>query len=440
MTSKGAALLWVSSLAAACGSTGSKGAASGGNATAGSGGNANNGSKGATTITMWARDSQKTFIGDLTKAFNKSHTDVQLRVDLIPASNFVQKFGTAVGSGSGPDVVSIDLVYLPYFSSVGALEDITDRANTLSYKSGLDPAHMRLATYKGKLYALPFTSEASVLYYNKTLFKKAGLDPDKPPKTWADIETAARKIRELGDGYYGYVFSGACAGCNAFTFMPYIWASGGDVLKGRGDNPKPTFDSSIITEALSLYRRMWQQGVMAPLSRTDQGSNAGPAFASGKIGIYGSGAFFIPTLSKAKGFEWAVTPIPGKSGGYASFAGGDEIAIPKTSKNKDAAWSVIKWATGKDAQSVLAHDGIVPIRTDLLKSIYEPLNPNYPALARAMLRGRTPYSTVYNALFNDNNGPWITMIDDAVFKGNIEQAQRSAQQKALDIVSSGTSG
>lgn len=74
-----------------------------------------------TEITLWARDSQKTFIGDLVEAFNHTHKDFQVRVNLIPAANFVQKFGTAAAGGTGPDIASIDLVYLPYFASVGAL-------------------------------------------------------------------------------------------------------------------------------------------------------------------------------------------------------------------------------------------------------------------------------------------------------------------------------
>ena len=66
-------------------------------------------------------------------------------------------------------------MFLPYFASQGALEDITDVANSLPYKDSLSPAHRKLATYEGKTYALPFTAEGSVLYYNKDLFKKAGI-------------------------------------------------------------------------------------------------------------------------------------------------------------------------------------------------------------------------------------------------------------------------
>lgn len=110
------------------------------------------------------------------------------------------------------------------------MTDISAKARALPFFSQLSPSHVRLSTYQSKIYALPFSAESSFLLYNKDLFKKAGLDPDKPPKTWAEIEQYAAKIRALGPGTYGFYFSGSCGGCNIFTFMPYTWASGGDIF------------------------------------------------------------------------------------------------------------------------------------------------------------------------------------------------------------------
>ena len=97
------------------------------------------------TITLWARDTQKAFMGQLADAYNKSHK-AQVKVSIIPSAQFVQKFGTAASSGNAPDVASIDLVFLPYFASQGALADITELAKTsLPYKDDLSPAHSKLA-------------------------------------------------------------------------------------------------------------------------------------------------------------------------------------------------------------------------------------------------------------------------------------------------------
>jgi multiple sugar transport system substrate-binding protein len=397
----------------------------------GGGGSDDSGSKASSgpatgTITIWARDTQKQFMGSLADAYNKTHK-AKAKVSIIPSAQFVQKFGTAAASGNAPEVTSIDLVYLPYFASQGALDDITSLADSLPYKDSLSPAHRRLAVYDGKTYALPFTAEASVLYYNKTLFKKAGLDPDKPPTTYAEVLADARKIRALGPKYYGYVFAGQCGGCNIFEFAPHVWASGGDVLSP--DGKKAMFDSPQVTDALTFYRQLWQAGVMPSSVKNDAGSIQATTFSSGKVGMTNLGAFAVSTFVKSK-VNFGVAPIPGKDGGSASFAGGDEIAIPRGSKNKAAAQEFVKWATSEEAQTILAKAGIVPVRTDLTDKIYAPLDPRYKLLGDEMAKGKTPYSVVENAIINDNNGPWAKMINQAVFSGDIKGAQAAGQKAA----------
>lgn len=79
----------------------------------------------------------------------------------------------------------------------------------------------------------------------------------------------------------------------------------------------------------------------------------------------------------------------------------------------------------------------MPVRTDLLSTIYYPLDPRYKILGAAMSTGHTPYSVVENALLNDNNGPYIKMISEAVFNGDIKAAQAAGQKAAQAIIDSG---
>ena len=143
----------------------------------GGGGSGDKSSGGTTVLTFWSRDSQKDFIQPIIDKYNASQKKIQVKVTVIPAAEFVQKLGTAAATGTGPDLTSLDLVYAPYFAQAGALQDITTKAKALPYFDTLSPTHLRLGTYQDKIYALPFTAEASVLYYNKGLFKKAGLEP-----------------------------------------------------------------------------------------------------------------------------------------------------------------------------------------------------------------------------------------------------------------------
>ena len=399
---------------------------------------AGSGSSGTTTLTLWARDSEKTFIGQIVDQFNQSHKNIHVNVTIIPANDpFVQKLGTATANGSGPDVVSIDLVFVPYFAKTGALMDITGKARALSYLNGFDSAHMKLANYNGKLYALPFTAESSVVFYNKNLFQRAGLDPTKTPGTWAELEADAVRIRGLGGNTYGYVWPGANGGASIFELAPFIWASGGEVVGGTPGKSVPMFDSQGVTDMLNFMHGMAQEGGIPPSASTDTSSNSLTNFQSGTVGMTPAGSFFIPQLESSKTFDWGVFPIPGRTGGYSSFAGGDEISVGKDTKNPDAAWTFVQWATDMTAQQTMAKLGVMPVRLDLAPTIYTPLNPAYSIFVQALQQGHTVDSTVENALINDNNGPWATMVHDAIFTGNVKAAQGTAQSKAQAIVAAG---
>ena len=76
----------------------------------------------------------------------------------------------------------------------------------------------------------------------------------------------------------------------------------------------------------------------------------------------------------------------------------------------------------------------MPVRTDLVDKIYVAQDPRYKAFGEGMAKGKTPYSVVENAIFNDTNGPWAKMINKAVFTGDVEGAQAAAQKAAQGLI------
>jgi multiple sugar transport system substrate-binding protein len=396
----------------------------------------NNASGGKVTLSFWSRDSDAALVQPLVTAYNASHTN-QIKLTLVPATLFVTKFASAVAGGSVPDVVATDLVYAPAFGAQNELTDISSQAQGLSFFNKLSPSHVRLGTYQGKIYALPFSAEGSFLLYNKDLFTKAGLDPNKGPASWADVENDAKAITKLGNGNYGYHISGANGGINAFTFLPYIWASGGDALSQDGS--QPTLASSPqVKDALNFYRRLWTEGVVDPGSKVDDGSNWFTGFAAGKIGIVGAGAFELSTLkTKNSNINFGVAPIPGETSGTSSFAGGDDIAIPRGSKHVKEAFDFIQWCLQDDQQvGIFAKNGGLPVRTDLASNQYSQQDPRYITVSNAFANGRTVYSTHTDQLFNDANSPWLKMLQDAVFNGNIDGSINTAQSSFQQILAS----
>jgi multiple sugar transport system substrate-binding protein len=268
-----------------------------------------------TTLTLWARSDESAFIQDVVTGFNRTHPDIRIKLTVIPVNNFVQKYGIAVAGGSGPDLASIDVVYLPLFASSGVLSDLTARADALPYLNQFDRSHIDNATYRGHLYALPFSGDASVLFYNTKLFRTAGLNPANPPHTWAQVEQDARRVTSSGQGREGYYFAGDCGGCAVFTFLPLIWSSHGNILGGSPTSQRPTLNDPHVEAALRFYRSLWTEHLVPPAAQDDSGTTQFTPFESGKVAMFTTGGFGVQTLHKdAPNVPLAATPIPGQSG------------------------------------------------------------------------------------------------------------------------------
>ena len=392
-----------------------------------------------TTLTLWARSDESAFIQAVVGAYNHTHSGTRINLTIIPVNNFVQKFGIAVAGGSGPDLASIDVVYVPQFASVGVLTDLTARAHQLPYFNQFDHAHLENGTYRGHLYALPFSGDASVLFYNPALFRAAGLNPGDPPRTWAQMERDAQRVTASGQGRSGYYFAGDCGGCAAFTFLPLIWASRGDIFTGSATAQRPTLTNPFVLAALRFYRSLWTQHLVPSAAQTDSGTSQFTPFESGKVAMFTTGGFGVQTLHQdAPKVPLAATPIPGQNGGSSTFAGGDEIAISRSSHHQQAAWQFIQWVTSAQVQKKYFGDvGVIPIRRDVAFHSYAPKNSIYRLLANELFTGRAVYTVQENALINDPTGPWVTMIDNAVFGGHIHSAVLQAQSSMKSILSRG---
>lgn len=384
-----------------------------------------------TTLTMWSR--QGDALPALVKAFNGGH-QTQVDLQLVPIDQMVQKYATAAAGGSAPDIIGLDLIYTPAFAAAGQLEDITDFAKGLPYFDQLSKAHIEAGSYNGKIYGLPLLAEGSVLIWNKDLFRKAGIDPDKAPATWAEIEAAAAKVDALGGDINGFYFAGACGGCNAFTFLPLIWASGGDIFADGGK--KITLDTPQMHDAINFFRDMVAKGYVPASAETDSGSTWFSTFASGNIGISQSGAFAIGGLNKDNpDLDYGITFLPGKDGGRSSFGGGDNFAVSAGRGDKlPAITEFVNYLYSAEGQTLLAASGSLPTRADVAAQALKGQDPRYAIAAEAMSIGRTPSSPVYNDLINSATGPWAQMLTEAFFGDDPDAAIAAAQQSMQAIM------
>jgi len=138
-----------------------------------------------TKITLWTRAATEARVRPIVTAYNSSHKN-QIDLTVVPTDDYQAKVGAAAGSNGLPDLFSADVVFMPNWTSQGLFQDITSELKALPYFSSIAKSHIDVATLNGKIYAVPHKLDSSVLFYNKDLFKKAGLDPNTPPKNFAD--------------------------------------------------------------------------------------------------------------------------------------------------------------------------------------------------------------------------------------------------------------
>ncbi len=387
----------------------------------------------ADTLTMWVRKSASDPGQLMVDLWNSKH-DNKIELTAIPDNQLVTKLATSITAGDAPDLVSFDLIYMPDFMKAGFLTDVTAQLAADPHYATHVQAYKDIATYDGKTYGVGFTPDVSVLAWNKDLFKKAGLDPEKGPTTIAEVVADARKIRALGADTYGFWFSGACAGCNIFVTSPMMVASGSKMLPKNGTDEALTGDG--VKTVLEAYRTMWTEGLVPAAAETDTGASFVSAFVGGNIGIAGTGGFLISLMKREHpDFNYGLTLLPGTTEGQVSgFVGGDVVAVPAKGKHEAAAREFLTWVLSDEAQlEGLAKNSILTTRTDLADNQYSKGNDKVLVTAKALAAGYVPWVFHFADMVNSDSSPWIQMLQQAVFDGDVDGAIKDAKAAMLEI-------
>lgn len=358
-------------------------------------------SNGETELAIWCREYAAAPLRAAVKMFNALDNGIKVKVTAIPEQQFPDQFSTALASNEAPDLVSINATLPPYFSSIGAFTDITDRYESLKFKDAFNPVVVHLGQdTKGVQYAVPFSADVSALVYNRGLFKKAGLDPEQPPVTWDELREAARRLT-TGDRY-GYVFAGGEPGGHMFTFMPYVWANGGQYLSE--DGRRALLDSPQAIEALQFFVDLTRKYQATPPGVVNySGAENSEAFTSQKAAMVVTGNFDVENLNtNYPDLDYGVALIPKPADGkHSAYSGGDLAAITSQTDHVDEAWEFIKFGLSEEVQvEAFAKNGILPVRKDLNDNRYFQKEPKYKVFADAYTIGQMPYSPKYFELYN----------------------------------------
>jgi multiple sugar transport system substrate-binding protein len=347
----------------------------------------------------------------------------------------------AVAAGSGmPDVIVEDRPQLPQRAAdqvVASLQPYIDRDN-------LDTSVFWDFTwdetlYEGGSYGVPFETDVRVLYWNKGAFEAVGLDPNRPPMTWEDLETYADALDvQRADGTYERI-----------GFMP-LWNAGPDfwayvngweqVVDGT-----PNYDDPAFIEALEWIKGWidryggWQN---VQNFRATYGAAPNDLFMSGAVAIFVDVAgyssqlnFYRPTpqipadeqrVRLDPGTGWDISHIP-YNVEPANWSGGFALSIPRGARNPDAAWEFIKCASSHIGQSSWARDTYA-IPTNRLSATTPELMSD-PVWQKVMEIMEHSQGSVYVPSY-PNFGQEINQRLEAVWTGQMtaEEAAREAQE------------
>lgn len=357
----------------------------------------------------WGGDFQKDFKQQVVDAFEKKYQNIKVKMTFVETTGQTQasdKLLTAIAGGNPPDVALFDRFLIGSWASKGSLTDLTDmvQADGISpddYYAGL----WKEAVYQGKVYALPWGTDNRAMFYNKDLMKKAGLDPEKPPKTVEELDAMAEKIYEKGSNRK-YTQIGFIPWMNQGFLYTQGWNFGGQWEKNGELTPN---DPQIVKalEWMAGYAKKYDIENLTSFSNALGQTGMNP-FWSGKVGFVYDGNWILNDLSRYKvEFKWGVAPMPAPEGYEpVTWAGGWSYVIPKGVKRSKEAWEFVKFVAHKEGTLLWAKRPKAGYDITTMPSVNKELkideNPNLKVFVDMMPKAFTrPVTPVGSLLWNE---------------------------------------
>ncbi|MGP4004071.1 ABC transporter substrate-binding protein [Streptomyces sp. 8N706] len=303
------------------------------------------------------------YLRGVLKDWNRTHPAEKVTlVELPEAADEVRaQMVTSLRSGSGRfDVLNIDVAWTSEFAAAGWIAPL-DR-DRFPLKRFLPPV-VDTATFGGRLHAVPYVTNAGLLYYRKDVLERAG---ERPPRTWAELRRLARTVapRYGLDGYAG-------------QFLPYegltvntaeaIQSAGGTVLADEGD--RVTVGSPAARKGLEFLTGGVRDGWIPKKALTFKEEESREAFQNGRLLFLRNWPYAYSQAngegSKVAG-KLGVVPLPGPKGPGSSILGGSNLAVNTDSRHPKSAADLIRYLTSERVQRrVLTEGSLPPVWADL---------------------------------------------------------------------------
>ena len=283
------------------------------------------------------------------------------------------KFLTATAGGNPPDVVQVDIIWLGEYADGGLLTDLTNKLQAWSEWPDVVSSFKEGTKWKGRSYGTWLNTDVRIMTYNKKMFRRAGLDPNRPPQDWNELYDMAKKMTSP-PAYYGYAFPAMKGEESSMRLFGMLYSGGGQIL--TDDMKRAAFNSDAGVKALQFHVKMIEDGITPKSVVSGDYMDIDRAVFQDKFAI----SFMTKTLGLAKALIPDLTPekfkedfgaaaIPKAPGGkWSTMAGGWLLSVPKGAKHPDLAWELISIAASADSQfKYTAARGYVPTFYSLMK-------------------------------------------------------------------------
>lgn len=284
-------------------------------------------------------------------AFNRSQNGIE--VEYFQISEIDRKTLVAIAGGDPPDVAGIWVQNIATYADANGLQPLDDfiRRDGLTPDEWLAryyPVFAQICSYQGRVYAGIATPSVLAFHWNKTLFREAGLDPEKPPRTFAELQEYSKKLTKRDPRTGALTQMGFLL--DEPGWWPWVFAEwfGGQLFDGRsvtcGSDPKVLDFMRWAAEDARTYGVDNVQTFYSGFSGKTLNGQSG--FMNGKVAMILLGVWFDNYLHQHKpGLDYGVGAWPEKIPGVNDFtmAEADVLAIPRGARNPNAAWEFIKY-------------------------------------------------------------------------------------------------
>lgn len=392
------------------------------------------------SLTYWQYqyDSKVAEVNSLITAFEKANPDITIKQENFPYDSYISKVTSAVAAGQGPDVVNLYYGWLPQFTSGGYLQPLPPEAfPAKQLEADIGPL-ITSSKFQGKYWAMPTAVRTLAVFYNKDLFKAAGIT--HTPKTWDELVADGSKIQKVNNGRVQVAgIALQPNGQDHHLFREVLTRQWGG--KPYTTNFKTiTYNSPAGLEAFKYYTSWISLG--AATSGDDLFPGSGnpyrDAFIAGRAGMIFDGSFAIATIRSSAKFNWGTFELPTKTPGglrsnFASYWV-NGITRGATGAKLDASVKFLKFMTSEATQrDWLKNVGEIPASTKLASDPVIRKDPVYGPFVAALPYAHATFfadeAGQRKAVVDAMNSVWLTKTDPA----KALASAAAIEQKALDV-------